>query len=86
VHDLVEFFCSEQRLHAFAVCQVETRHREAVVAVEKLRAGVLQRHIVVIVEVVEPDDSVPALEQYLRGVVADKPGRAGHEYFQGVPL
>ena len=41
----------------------------------------LQRDVVVVVEVVEPDDFVAALQQQLRGVEADEAGRAGDEEF-----
>ena len=39
----------------------------------------LQRHVVVVVEIVEADDLIAALEQQLRGVKADEAGGAGDE-------
>ena len=42
----------------------------------------LERDVVVFVEIVEPHDLVAALEQQFRRVKADETGGAGNEYLQ----
>ncbi len=41
-----------------------------------------ERDVVILVEIVEPNDLVAALEQVLRRVMPNEAGRAGNEYFQ----
>ena len=49
------------------------------------QARLLQSHVVVVIEVVEPDDLVAPREQPLRRVRADEAGRAGHEHLHSRP-
>ena len=55
---------------------------EVLVTLQRREPRVLQRDVVVLVEIVEPDDFVAALEQQLRRMEADESGRARDEYFQ----
>src|SRR5690606_39838032 len=56
------------------------------VRLEQREPRPLQRDVVVFVEVVEPDDLVPALEQTLRRMKPDDPGSSGHQYLQDASL
>ena len=81
-----EFLGGEQLRHAVAVGEIELDELEVSVALEDGEPRVLQRDVVVLVEIVEPDDLVAALEQQLRRVKADESGRAGDEYLQVASL
>ena len=80
VDDLLETFLREQRFHRRAVLEIDAHHRERVVVIEKRSARLLQRDVVVVVEVIEAHDRVAALQELLRGVKADEPGGACDEY------
>jgi len=82
VRDLVEGVLGEQGFHRRAVGKVDASHFEAGVIVEDRGAGLFQRHVVVVVEVVEADDGVTAFEQRFGGEEADEAGGAGDEDFQ----
>ena len=72
----------EQRLHARAVGEVELARSGSSAGCRRLREPrLLQRHVVVVVEIVEADDFVAALEQPLGDVEADEAGGAGDEEF-----
>src|SRR3989338_7861577 len=66
-----------------AVEDVPADHREVLVRCEELRAGFLQRGIVVRVEVIETDDGRAAFEERLRRVEADEARGTGDENFHG---
>ncbi len=72
-----ELLRGEQLRHTLAVGKIELDELEVRVALEDLEPSMLQRDVVVLVEIVEADDLVAALEQQLRGVESNEPGRAG---------
>ena len=76
--DAVESFRGKQAVDRCAVGDVDLVEREVRV-LELLQPRELQVDVVVLVEVVEPDDVVAAREQALRDVHADETGGAGDE-------
>ena len=60
--------------------------REAWVLIEESKTGLLERDVVVVVEVVEPHDAIPASEETKRRVEADEAGCAGYEDCSWHPL
>jgi hypothetical protein len=71
-----ELLAREQRLHAALVGEVHLHEAELRLALQNREARTLQRRIVVIVEIVEPDDLVTAGQQLARGMEPDEPRRA----------
>ena len=69
----------EQPLHAGAVGEIELVEGEAVAPLKLREPRLLQPHVVVGIEIVEPDHLVAAVEQRLGGVVSDEAGGAGDE-------
>src|SRR5690606_12620200 len=82
MHDPVEALSLEQLGHCRSVGEVELRELEVAVGLEQREARALQRGIVVLVQIVEPDDVVAPLEQALCGVKADEAGSARHQDLQ----
>jgi hypothetical protein len=70
---------------AVAIGEVELHELEFRVRLEQAQARVLQRDVVVRIEVVEPDDLVTALEQKFRSMEAYEPGCARDKYSQVGP-
>ena len=54
--------------------------------IEESKTGILERHVVVVVEVVEPTDAIPASEETKRRVETDEAGCAGYEDCSWHPL
>ena len=80
VHDAVDGGVGGvERRHGGAVGEVHPVELEAVAALERREAGVLQAGIVVVVQVVDADHPVAAVEQGLRDVHADEPGCSGNQ-------
>ena len=50
-------------------------------ALQSLQAGLLERYVVVIVQIVKAYDLIATLEQALGREIADKTGRTGDENF-----
>ena len=86
----IEFFARKRGLDCDAISQVGTD--EAVLGalgatefIELGKAGFFERRIVVIIDNVEPNDTVAALDQTPGNMIADKAGSAGdkdlHETF-----
>src|SRR5690606_37823605 len=86
VHDPVEALLREQIRNAVAVADVELHELEVAVRLEQREPGVLQRDIVVLVQVVETDDLVAALEEPACRMEADKAGRTRHQNLQTCSL
>ena len=78
----------QRRFDCRHVRKVDRVEGEAVAAcgLQPVDAGLLQRHRVVFVEVVDADDDIPARQQALRKAVADEPGRAGNQNSHGNSL
>ena len=81
VDDGVEVALLEQVLHHHAVGDVVLEEAEVGVGLELFQPRQLQGRVVVVVEVVDADDFVAALQQDLCDVHADKPGGAGEQDF-----
>jgi hypothetical protein len=71
----------EQGGDAVAVGDVEPGKPEARIGRQARQARFLQRHVVVVVEVVDPDHFVAARQQTLADMHADKSGGAGNQNF-----
>ena len=63
-----KFLAREQRLHAALVGEIHLHEAEFRLPLEDGEARALQVRVVVVVEVVEPDDLVAARQQLLRDV------------------
>ena len=62
---------------------VAAHEAEIVVFLQPRQPRFLQRHVVIVVEIVDADDGVAALEQTDRGMHADETGRSCHKYGHG---
>src|SRR5690606_34113346 len=82
MHDPVEAFGGEKLRDAFAIGEIELDELEPRVRLEQCQARALQLGVVVLVQIIEADDLVSALEQPLRGVESDEPGGPGDQYLQ----
>jgi hypothetical protein len=82
VDDSLELLAGEQLRHSVSVGEVELDELEPSVALEHLEPRVLQREVVVLVEVVEADDLVAALEQQLRRMISDESSGTCNQYLQ----
>lgn len=79
VDDGAETVFGEEVGHAASIGKVEADEGEAGAALELGEAGVFEGGVVVVVEVVEADDGVAAVEQAGSGVEADEAGGAGDQ-------
>lgn len=86
VDDLVEFLFGEQFFHPGAVSHIEFYKAEAGQDGQALEPVFLERHFVVIVEIVEANDLIAARQQAQRSGHADKAGGAGNEDFHEFTL
>ena len=68
-----------ESLHGAAIGDVEALEGEIPETLEQRQPRLLQVDVVIVVEVVDADDLIAALEQGLGGVKADETGRAGDE-------
>ncbi len=81
MHDAFEFFGGEQARHRIPIGQIRADEPERAVRREPGEARLLERDIVVIVQIVEPDHLVAAIEQALGGGSSNKSGGARNEKF-----
>jgi len=72
---------AEHPLHRLAVADVHALLGEALVILDPRQPRLLQRHVVVVVQVVDADDLVAAFQQTQGQRIADKAGGSGNEYF-----
>ena len=79
MHDVGKAMLGEQRRHAGAVGEIELDEAEAAILRELVEARLLERRIVVGVEIVEADDGAAIRQQPARHMKADEAGRAGDE-------
>ncbi len=86
MHHSLELFLREQRVHPGAVREVELDEAEPRVLAQDREPRFLQRRVVVVVEVVETDHLVAAIEEPAGDVKADEAGRAGDEDLHGHSL
>ena len=71
-------------LHAVPIGEIHALHAEVVVIVEDRRPRVFERDVVIVIEVIETDDGIAALQQLLRGMEADESGSARNEDLHAV--
>ena len=79
VDDLVETLVGEQLVNSRLICQVDSPHVERVIPREDVRPRLFEADVVIIIEIIEPDDRIAAIEQTLRRVKADETGSPGDE-------
>ena len=85
VDHALEPLAGEKPGHARAVREVELDEAEPRELLQHLEPRELEAHIVVVVEVVEPDDLVAALEQLAGRVIADEASGAGDQDLHSRP-
>ncbi len=81
MHDALEFLGGEQPRHRVTIGQVHMDEPESTVPLEPGETGLLERHVVVVIQVVESDNLIAAIEEALRGGRSNKPGGARNEKF-----
>ncbi len=81
VDDPLDVALCKEVFHARAVGQVEFLEAESVLFAKPCEPGLLQRRIVVGIQVVEADDLVAAREQESGDVVADEACRTRDQHF-----
>src|SRR5688500_1821057 len=74
VHDALVCALRERRFHGRSVREVDSLEAESLLRLEPGEAGLLERGVVVRVEVVEADDFIAARQQAFGDVVADETG------------
>ncbi len=77
--DIVRPQLGKQFFHAAPVGQVEPPERKSGKLPQLVEPGLLQRRVVIVVEVVEAGDGHAGRQQTPAQMIADKTGRAGHE-------
>src|SRR4051794_5063763 len=79
MNDASELLRCEQLCHRFAIGEIELDELEVLASAEDLEPSVLQRDVVVLIEVVETDHLVAALEQCPRRMKTNESGGACNE-------
>ena len=79
MHDPVEALGGEQRRTRLRVADIEAVEGKARMRLQPREACLLELGIVIVVEVVDADDLVIALEQPLRDMHADEAGSSGDQ-------
>ena len=77
--DDVGLLLCEDVFHGITVGHVQLDELVSALAIEPRHAGMLQAHVVVVVDVVEAKHLIAAREQPLRDMIADESRRARHE-------
>ncbi len=85
VHDAAEFLLRKQVAHRAIIRQVELHEAERGQLLQLSEPRLLEGDVVVLVEVVEPDDLVTPGQQALGRVKADESSRAGQQIFHRRP-
>jgi len=79
VHDALEFLARKALRHAGGIGKVELDEAKARILLQQLQARHLQIDVVVLVEIIEADYLITALEQAPGGVKADEARGSGDE-------
>ena len=80
IHDRVEPLHGEQLFHRQSVGDIQTVKAEAGLFLQPPQPRLLERHLVIVVEIVDAGNFVSAREQRLREVKADEAGSACDQY------
>ena len=72
MHDALESFGGEQAGHRVTIGQVHMDEAESTVLLEPFQTGPFDRHVVVVVQIVEADNLVAAIEEALCGGSSNK--------------
>lgn len=83
VHDCVEMLIREKRGQSLSVRHIEFLETESFVRAQAGKAPFLEADIIVVAEVIDPDDLIAAFEQPQGKGPADEAGNAGDENFHG---
>ena len=70
----------EQIRDAAALDKIELHETESGIVFQNVETRFLQRRIVIAVEIVQPDDAMAGLQQFLRDVKPDEACRPRHKY------
>ncbi len=80
VDHAVKSVIAEQCRHTVAIGQFHLPELKTIKAVQPVETALFQADVVVVIEIVDTDDPVSHLNQFLAGKCADKTRRAGHQY------
>lgn len=81
MNNAIEFFVRKQRCHRGCISHIKANKAESGTAREACQARLLETDIVVVVEIVQPDDFVATRQQALGDMHADETGGTGNQYF-----
>ena len=88
MNDAFELVCVGKPLERFGVGEIDSFEAEAVAVLtqEIVEPRLLERRIVIVIEVVDADDVVAALEEGTRSSRADEPRGSSNENSHGRPI
>ncbi len=72
MHDALKFFPREQILHAVVIGDIQLHEAKPGLPAQPIAPRFLESDVVIVVQIVEPDDLVPARQQVERSVVTDE--------------
>ena len=84
MHDAVELVHCKQRGHAGTVGHVELDEIKAGLGRQTRQPVMLERRVVIVVQIIQADHLIAACQQQLADMHADEAGRAGDEYFHAI--
>lgn len=79
MYDLPKFMRPEQSLHPALIRQVQFAKRKPVMLPQPVKAGCLQRRVIIRIQVVQSDNLAAVVQQRLRDRATDKTGRSGNQ-------
>ena len=74
VHNPIKPVLSKQRRHARPIGQLPSYERKTGLGLQSCKPRLFEANIIIIVEIIEPDDRIPACQQHARHRRTDKPG------------
>ena len=84
MHHIGELMRGEQLGHFGTICDIERLEAKRRKAAQLGEPRLLERGIVVVIEIVDPDDRASLLEQAARHMEPDESRRSGHQYLRTV--
>src|SRR4051812_37519187 len=79
MHNVLELALLKELRHPLTIGKIKLHECKARQLLQLTEPCLLQRRVVVGIEVVEADHRLPGLQQAARDVEANEPGRAGHQ-------